>query len=131
MGGGGDFLGLLGVVSSTGLSLDEGVSVRLRLRSGDASGSFLGGGLGGESRDSDFTAGWNAPGSVGLTGMGIMDVESSANIEGSVGLSIDGNLCSPTELEPDEGGLPVRTNKPDTGIHFLRLFPFRAGVAGN
>lgn len=114
MGGGGDFLALIGVVSSTCLSLTEtveGVSLRLRLRSVDAAGSILEGEPGGgESRDSDFTAGWNAPGRVGLSAMGIMDVESSANIEGSVGLNIEGNLFSATELEGYDCGLQVNTN---------------------
>ena|SRR2546423_9698074 len=113
MGGGGDFLALIGVVLSTWLSLTEaveGVSGRLRLRSVDAAASILEGGLEGESRDSDFTAGWNAPGRVGLSAIGIMDVESSANIEGSVGLSIEGNLFSATELELYDRGLEVNTN---------------------
>jgi hypothetical protein len=110
MGGGGDFFVLLGTggISSTLFSLTGMLSLRLRFRSADAVGSFCEGFEGEEDGGwSDLVTCWNAPGRVGLSGIGMMDDCSKANIEGRVGLSIEGNLFSSAELEPDDNGLQV------------------------
>jgi hypothetical protein len=97
--------------------------VRLRFRSVEVGGS-ISVVLDGDEGCSGFETCWNAPGRVGLSTMGMMDVSSNAKIEGRVGLSIKGNF-SPSELESDEG-LQVNIDIPER--QYISSDSFRLSV---